>query len=327
MRIIQILNLLLLTALLSGCWTLSGKGEAPASLGNTELLESFIGQKSENVIRELGVPNELLVVGDKKFMMYSAQATGTGVLMIGWIPVWAERDAANILHCLRIELDSANLAKDYQVKSKAKDMLVLFNDVELNSNCREVFWNKKELANLQDTVDTPSTWIPSAWKEAISQVGIEGLAKEKAERLAIEEAFKRKDISHWRNSLSKYMTTSELKQQSMVGNPYAQFRLYRELMQSEPTTAYRWLCKSADNGHSQARYTLGQISKYSKQDHVQAYVWYALSSYSQSGNFNEESLQAFVENNLSAKEYQKARIALLKWRPGQCVAELGLEQR
>lgn len=104
------------------------------------------------------------------------------------------------------------------------------------------------------------------------------------------------------------------------GDSYAQYRLYTMLSESEPSIAYRWLCKSADNGHLQARYTLGQIFEYSKQSHVQAYVWYSLSD-----KFNEDGLQYFVDKNLTTEEYQKARLELLEWRPGLCEKSLGLD--
>jgi len=329
MRLAQILKLLLLTGLLSGCWNLGIKGEAPGSRGNIDLLQSFIGQESESVIREFGLPDELLSDGDKQFMVYSAKSTDTNLIMVLWIPipVWAINDWENTIHCLRFELDSDYLVKEYRLKSKVMRKGVYPIELPSYLNCQEVFWSWRERTKLQMVTDFPSTWnpYPSAWKEIIRQEGLEGLAKEEAERLAIEEAIKRKNILSLRDSLGKYMATSELEQLSIEGNPYAQFKLYTALMESKPTVAYRWLCKSADNGHSQARYTLGQIFEYSKQGHVQAYVWYSLSSYSQSGKFNEESLQSFVDKNLSAEEYQKARIALLEWRPGQCEKSLGLD--
>jgi hypothetical protein len=329
MRIVQILKLLLLTGFLSGCWTASIKDEAPGSLGNIDLLQSFIGQKSESVIRELVLPNELLSDGDKLFMVYSAKSSGTEILMVIWAPVWAFNDMENTLHCLRFELDADNVIKEYRLKSRVMHTLILTEGIDLISGCQEVFWSKKERTKLQIATDFPSTWnpYPSAWEEVIRKAGVQGLAKEEAKKLAIEEAIKRKNIVSLRDSLGKHMTTSELEHLTTYHeeNPYAQYKLYTNLKETEPTIAYRWLCASADNGHPQARYTLGQIFEYSKQGHVQAYVWYSLSSYSQSGKFNQESLQSFVDKNLSAAEYQKARIALLEWRPGQCEKSLGLD--
>ena len=101
MRVTQILKLLLLSGVLSGCWNLGIKGEAPGSLGNIDLLQSFIGQESESVIRELGIPDELLSDGDKQFMVYSAWSSGSDIVMVIWIPVWAIHDEGkHTLHCL-----------------------------------------------------------------------------------------------------------------------------------------------------------------------------------------------------------------------------------
>lgn len=324
MGIIRLPIYVLLTAFLAGCWGATIPHEVPKSLDDPTILEPLIGQTSIDVIEKLGLPDQFLTDGLSKFMIYHTLGDGTDIMFLVWIPLpvpdYGDNYDDSALHCLRIEIDTDDRVRKYKIKSGG--WMKMFSSHNKLTRCREFFWSKKELTKIRMTTDFPATWIPSAWKEVISLGGIEGLAKEKAERLAIEEAFKRKKISSLRNSLSKYMTTSELRQLAMVGNPYAQFRLYRELMESEPTTAYRWLCKSADNGHPQARHTLGQISEYSKQGHVQAYVWYALSSYSQLGKFNEESLQSFVDKNLSAEEYQKARMALLEWRPGQCLSSL-----
>ena len=112
---------------------------------------------------------------------------------------------------------------------------------------------------------------------------------------------------------------AQILQKAEQGDSYAQYRLYTILIESEPSIAYRWLCRSADNGHLQARYTLGQVFEHSRQNHVQAYVWYSLSD-----KFNEYGLQYFVDKNLTTEEYQKARVELLEWRPGQCKRDLGL---
>lgn len=112
---------------------------------------------------------------------------------------------------------------------------------------------------------------------------------------------------------------AQILQKAEQGDSYAQYRLYTILIETEPSIAYRWLCRSADNGHLQARYTLGQVFEHSRQNHVQAYVWYSLSD-----KFNEYGLQYFVDKNLTTEEYQKARVELLEWRPGQCKRDLGL---
>ena len=157
MRIIQILNLLLLTALLSGCWTLGvSKGVAPGRLGNTDLLESLIGQKSEDVIRELGLPIEVIEDEDKRFMIYSGYSAGTDLLMIVWIPVGSE--SPDNLHCLRIELDSDNLVKGYRHKSKSLGYS-WYGELSVDRKCREVFWYQRELAKLQVTTSFPSEWF------------------------------------------------------------------------------------------------------------------------------------------------------------------------
>lgn len=96
---------------------------------------------------------------------------------------------------------------------------------------------------------------------------------------------------------------------------------YLYLQSFEPDRAHRWLCKSADSGHSRSRYDLAQIFQYSKQNYIQAYVWYSLS-----GIVGEEWLLSFVDNHLSQEEHEDAKLALQEWRPGQCESDMGLNE-
>jgi hypothetical protein len=102
---------------------------------------------------------------------------------------------------------------------------------------------------------------------------------------------------------------------------YDQFENYRILQSVEPDAADRLLCKSADSGHPGARYSLGQIFEYSKNNYIQAYVWYSLSH-----TYDKERLQSFVDNHLSQEEHDDAKLALQEWHPGQCERDLGLSE-
>ncbi|MDH3636145.1 MAG: hypothetical protein OES20_15710 [Gammaproteobacteria bacterium] len=312
MRILQILNLLLLIVPLSGCWTLGvSKDAAPGQIGDTDLLDSLIGQKRENVIRELGLPGELLSDGDKQFMMYSARGTGTDMLMIVWIPIPVATASSDILHCLRIELDSDNLVKDHRIKSKAVDMLVLFNDVELNSNCREVFWSKRELKKLEITRDRTPEWL-------------EVVRQEKEIEKQRQEQERRQQEEEHRQQMEEFL------RQAKKGNADAQLALFRELHKIQPEVGLTWLCRSADSGNQQARVILANLLAYGrhawiKQDIVErnyilAYVWHGLSE-----QYDHEDLQFFADRYLTSEEKLHAEKMLKEWQPGNCERQLGLE--
>jgi len=294
MRITQLLKLLLLTSFLSGCWVLTVKDEAPGPLGNTDLLDSFIGQESESVVRKLGLPDEFLSDGDKHFMVYSATSAGTNLLMVLYIPAWADTEWENVIHCLRFELDSDNFVRDYQVKSKQMQAGFVFytstQSIDLKSNCREVFWNKEEITNLRMATDFDPKWIEISkrWEE-----------QEKIELL----------------------------EQAELGNTDAQLALFKNLSKEQPEAALIWLCKSADSGDQEARIILKQIYEYGgypwikegivERDFRLAYVWYALSGVDLS------SRQTYL-NYLTSEERLDAEKMLEDWRPGQCERDLGL---
>jgi len=306
MRITQILKLLLLTGLLTGCWTLHIKDETPETLGNIDLLQSFIGQKSESVVRELGLPDELLSDGDKQFMVYSARSSDTGFLVFIWLPVWAMRDSDNVLHCLRIELDSDNLVKEYLVKSKVLNRIFL-GDVHFYSNCQEVFWiwkgSWKEPIKLQKATDFPSTW-----KE---------IEKEKLTEKEVKEAEK----------IAQELAKLEL--EANKGNSDAQLKLFKEVLSQDTNRALGWLCKSADLGNQEARSIMAKIYQYGgytwikkgvvQQDYKLSYLWHALS-----GLYDQEDLQFFADRHLNSAELSEAKNLLREWTPGQCERDLGL---
>jgi len=306
MRITQILKLLLLTGLLTGCWTLHIKDETPETLGNIDLLQSFIGQKSESVVRELGLPDELLSDGDKQFMVYSARSSDTGFLVFIWLPVWAMRDSDNVLHCLRIELDSDNLVKEYLVKSKVLNRIFL-GDVHFYSNCQEVFWiwkgSWKEPIKLQKATDFPSTW-----KE---------IEKEKLTEKEVKEAEK----------IAQELAKLEL--EANKGNSDAQLKLFKEVLSQDTNRALGWLCKSADLGNQEARSIMAKIYQYGgytwikkgvvQQDYKLSYLWHALS-----GLYDQEDLQFFADRLLNSAELSEAKNLLREWTPGQCERDLGL---
>jgi TPR repeat protein len=306
MRIRQILKLLLLTGFVSGCWFIHTKDEAPGSLGDIDLLQSFIGQKSESVVRELGLPNELLSDGDKQFMVYSAKSSDTSFLMIIWVPVvnvGAMEDSDNTLHCLRFELDSDNVVKEYRVKSRVMHTLILVFDIDLISSCREAFWSKQEREKLK-----PETIFRTTWQDIEKEKLTEREVK-KAEKIAQELA--------------------KLELEANKGNVDAQLKLFQEIRATNPTEALRWLCKSADQGNQYARHILGSIYEhdgyiwvdryFARQDYRLAYVWYSLGD-----QMDQEMLQFFADRHLNSEELSEAKSLLREWAPGQCERDLGL---
>jgi len=313
MRITQILKLFLLTGFLSGCWGLTIKDDAPGSLGNIDLLQSFIGQESESVVRELGLPDELLSDGDKQFMVYSAKSTDTSLVMVIWIPVWAINDFENTIHCLRFKLDSDNVVKEYRLKSKVMQSGVYPIDFPSYLNCQEVFWSWKERKKLQVATDFPSTW-------------------EEIEKLKNPERYAEKEKRERRLKQAeeeRQQQQEELFQRAKQGNADAQLALFKSIRYQNPKEALRWLCKSADQGNLDARHILGSIYSRSgfpwidpnfiRRDYLLAYMWYSLG-----GQMDGEMLHSFADRHLSDAELSEAKILLQEWTPGQCAKNLGL---
>ena len=293
MRITLILTLLLLVSFISGCWY-AHIGEDPESLGNIDLLQSFIGQESESVVREFGLPDEFLSDGDQRFMLYSASSSDTNIAFIVVFPYVGN---SKTLHCLRFELDSDNVVKEYRLNSGAPYLFESF------SSCREAFWSRKERENLKTKSTFRATW------EYIE-----------AEKAAREEAEVAEKVAR---------EFAKLEQNASKGDADAQLSLFRNVISQDTNRALGWLCRSADLGNQEARSIVAKIYEYGgyiwiRKGHIQqnyklAYVWHALS-----GLYDEEDLQFFADRHLNSAELSEAKNMLREWQPGQCEKDLGL---
>jgi hypothetical protein len=105
------------------------------------------------------------------------------------------------------------------------------------------------------------------------------------------------------------------------GEPDLQLQRYFSLVETDPTAAHRLLCKSADQGHPEARYRLALLFEHGEEgfarDPVQAYMWYVLAG--ESGKYwgGKHALR-LKQEVLSPEQLAEARQAVQAWRPGQC---------
>ena len=297
MRSTQLLGLLLLTGFLSGCvfWHTA---DPPEIFSNTDLLESLIGQKSESVIRKLGLPNEFLLDGDKQFMIYFAFTSWTrhGLMLDPYGPYQSSEGEGAALYCLRIQLDSDGFVVKYPlVKSRTSHPI---------KNCRNVFWSKEELLDLEVITD-----FSPAWKEVVRKS-----EAERAEREAEREAQKAR---------KQKQQTEKLKQKAEQGNAEAQLALFKNLRVKNPNEALAWLCRSADSGNKEARMNLGYIYEYGGyRDYKLAYIWYSLSS----DRLDEEDMKIFADRYLTPNQYLDVQKELKEWKSGNCERDLRLMQ-
>jgi hypothetical protein len=111
-------------------------------------------------------------------------------------------------------------------------------------------------------------------------------------------------------------------------NDEVYLHFYHDTVEEDSTSAHRWLCKSADQGNSEARYRLGMLYENGgegiRKDYVSSYLWYVLSS--QSGNYwgGRHALR-LRENHLNAESITAAENMVAAWQPGQCEIDLALD--
>ena len=119
----------------------------------------------------------------------------------------------------------------------------------------------------------------------------------------------------------------ELLQKAEEGNSEAQLQLYYRTIAKDEETAHRWLCRSAEQGHPDARYRLALLfengNEKCPQDFTRAYVWYLLAA--ESGHhWGEPNARRIQTEYLSTEGLLEARQKFSDWRPGDCATDLGL---
>lgn len=129
------------------------------------------------------------------------------------------------------------------------------------------------------------------------------------------------------------LSENELKYRAQIADkaknedPEAQLQQYYNLVEIDLASAHQWLCKSADNGHPDARFRLGLLfetgSEKLPQDFGMAYVWYLLAT--ESGHhWGESNARLIQTEHLTAEGLAEARQKFIDWRPGDCASDLGL---
>ena len=322
MRITQLLGLLLLTGFLSGCVIWHTDAPPPEKFSNTDLLKSLIGQKSESVIRKLGLPNELLLDGDKQFMIYLAHTPRTRHFLeldYFWMSYDRRKGEGSALYCLRIQLDSDGfVVKKPQVRSITSHPKKFIPPLK---NCRHAFWSQSERENLKAETIFRETW-QDIEKERLTKIEADWAEKAalEKEKFAENEAKKAEKIAQ---------ELARLEQDASKGDAFAQLTLFKELLNQDINQALGWLCRSADLRNQEARSIMAKIYEYGgyiwikkgivQQNYKLAYVWHALSWL-----YDQDDLQFFADRYLTAAELSEAKNLLREWRPGQCERDLGL---
>ena len=277
--------------LLCGCFYFPIAHDPPEHMNKPEVFNRLIGQNSESIVNTFGWPDEILTDGSKQFFMYSSYSDGTWLFIFFGIPFLAtESDTSQ--HCLRFVVDLNNVVQSYQIKSKGVGE-------EYAHGCLSEFWSRKQIEKLSVSTD-----LSQRLRDSYRLLK----AKEEAEKAKEEAEYESKN-----------------KKLSEQGDASAQLNMYQILWYEDTGEALRWLCRSADQGNSDARYRLGQLyqgissteREFIQPDKIQAYVWYSLSG---------KDYDYFIyESNFSDQELELAKSALAQWQPGQCERSLGLE--
>lgn len=141
------------------------------------------------------------------------------------------------------------------------------------------------------------------------------------------------DIS---NTVLRHIPPEELRNKAKQGDnarqgePEAQLQLYYNLVGQDRAAAHRWLCKSADAGHPDARYRLALLYENGMEgvnkNNVRAYLWYTLAAESGSYWGGRHAIRLRNEH-LTAQALIEAEDAVQKWRPGHCEFGLGLGEK
>jgi len=178
---IRILYCFLAITLLSGCL---GHSHIPGALEksktlNSDDLDELIGQSRELVVEKLGTPAKQFTLDDRQFMLYFTNVNrtydGVAVVIIP-IPVviipipTGTKENRTVLICLRIELDSDNLVKQYKLKNGTAPYTP--RDESTSTKCLRHYFNKKERDMIYKVVT--KTWQRDSFIKPSGEIDLSG---------------------------------------------------------------------------------------------------------------------------------------------------------
>lgn len=137
----RLFTYMLISAFISGCFVAPISRNDVESKNNKTLVKTLIGESQESIIATLGLPEKILADGERRFMFYSDRSRSKGVPFLFFLPLPMVIDAGEVLHCFRLELDSNNLVKDYDIKSTTRSA---------QKGCLNQFWNERKSLTLKE---------------------------------------------------------------------------------------------------------------------------------------------------------------------------------
>ena len=286
MKIFYLFACFLFSIILTGCWATQFSQSTPDEFSDKDLLNSLIGQKREEIIETLGLPDKTLSEGDREFMLYIGKSSGTDVAFFVWIPVAVESSEEMRLGCLRFTINSDDIVEDYRIESGRWRSFVTHGS-DPYMKCMSFFWPVYQNRGFSNVLTERN-------------IGREKLYKREAEngdhkaqfylyRLLVD--FKPEEALMW------------LCKSADQGNLDATYTLARIL----------------EYGRDDQRLHSRTIVE---SDYIQAYVWYARAAKRYYWEYDEKKLQNYVKKRLGKAELRQAKNASNHWQPGECVNKL-----
>ena len=147
-----------------------------------------------------------------------------------------------------------------------------------------------------------------------------------------EEELQRRELAHhgdtlshqlWQQMVRSGIPEKHLDKMVERGNDEIYLSMYWE--DPSDTNALRWLCRSADNENTKARFRLGLLYEMGSEgvpkDSIKAYMWYRLAAYR--GDYMMASEQARrLREEQTTEQLSHAEYLIQEWSPGQCEQEL-----
>ena len=339
----------LLPLILSGCSVYPISGHPTEEFPEKSEAQALIGSTREQVIQRLGSPDFQFRVPDGDYFIYEAP----GEVDAAWaylfpyiiLPLPAETlidEAHYVLFCALFEFDVDSRVESYRTEwigdSCGTQLWSRSRQGTLISHLkkRAMQGDPNAVTVLARVFDLPQSEIPLVSLRARVREGdvdaavalvyaadetapLESLAKRSAEaRKALEEFYP------WNITTVAGLTNEQLLSRAEQGDREAQLQLYWNTVAYDISSAHRWVCRAADQGHPDARYRIGLLYHYGNEglprDSVWAYVWYSLAA--NTGNHNAARTLEWFTPEIQPSQIKEGDRLIHAWRPGECEAQL-----
>ena len=106
---------------LAGCIPVPVGSEHPPELVSQPTLDSLIGEDKRSILGLLGRPDAVFSNEASSYFVYGAYGSEKQVLLMVWVPIFAQKYSDGRLFCVLLEFNKENIFRRYRINDYSRN--------------------------------------------------------------------------------------------------------------------------------------------------------------------------------------------------------------